>query len=323
MKKKRTILVTGGAGFIGSHIADELLKQGLNVVVFDNLSTGISENIPKQAHFIKGDTSSRQDVSSLFREFSFDAVFQIAGNASIIQSFSNPLIDFKKNFVGTVNIVRGCLEYNVPRLLYASSMTVYGHPRKKLITENTSPVPVSYYGISKYSAERFVHATAERNDLSHPFHVTSFRMFNVYGPRQSLTNQYQGVMGIFIGNLLRREPITIFGDGDQSRDLIYIDDIVRAWTNSLDAKATFGRVFNLGYGVNISVNQMIEVLLRKFKYTNDYPIFHKPPRPGEQRHTRSDISAIKEAINWQPKVRLEDGIAKTILWAKREYEKGR
>lgn len=319
MKKKRTILVTGGAGFIGSHMVEALLKDENDVIVFDNLSTGDRKNIPPKATFIKGDTANKSDVKKLFNSFSFDAVFHIAGNASIIKSFSTPLLDFKKNFVGTVHVVSECVRTKVPRLLYASSMTIYGHPQNALITETTSPVPVSYYGISKYAAERFVHATATRTDLTHPFHVTSLRMFNVYGPRQSLTNPYQGVMGIFIGNILREEPVTIYGDGKQSRDLIYIDDIVRAWMMCLTNPDTFGKVFNLGSGKSITVNEMIDVLVKKVDYKGTYPILTKNARPGEQRHTRADISYIEKIIGWKPDTSLDDGISNTLQWATKKY----
>src|SRR5262249_49995051 len=152
----------------------------------------------------------------------------IAGQVSLIRSFSDPVTDLRTNVAGTLNVLKLCLKYRVPRLLYASSMTVYGRTEMLPTPEQTPCQPISYYGITKYAGERYVHPTAERIDLDFGFHVTSFRMYNVYGPRQALENPYQGVLGIFLGNLLRGEPITIFGDGDQSRDFVYVEDAVQA-----------------------------------------------------------------------------------------------
>src|SRR5262249_38042625 len=139
------------------------------------------------------------------------------------------------------------------------------------------------------AAERYVRATADRPDLDFTFNVTCFRMYNVYGPRQALNNPYQGVLGIFLGNLLRGEPITIFGDGNQSRDFVYIDDVVRAWTGALCNPASFGRVFNLGSGRRLSINDLAGSVLRATGHAvGEYPVIHKAARPGEQRHVEAD-----------------------------------
>src|SRR5262249_16653120 len=161
--------------------------------------------------------------------FGLDAVCHIAGQVSLIRSFTDPLIDLRTNTEGTINVLQLCVRHRVPRVLYASSMTVYGHAAVLPTPESTPCCPVSYYGITKHAAERYVHTTAERPDLGFELHATSFRMYNVYGPRQAVDNPYQGVLGIFLGNLLRHEPLTIFGDGEQSRDFVYVDDVVDAW----------------------------------------------------------------------------------------------
>lgn len=313
---RKHILVTGGAGFIGSHLADRLIKLGHPVTIFDNLSTGFKSYINPKAKFIKGDTSNMSDVKKLF-ENKFDVVCHIAGSASSIKSFADAHEDVKANFLGTINVVNESIAKQVPRFLYASSMTVYGNIEKLLIKENAPCRPISYYGISKYASERFVHATGDRVDLNSPFNVTSFRMFNVYGPRQSLTNPYQGVMAIFIGNVMRKEPINIFGDGKQSRDLIYIDDIVDVWVKSIDNKNTFRKVFNLGFGLDVSVNQLVTTIIKTLgKNPRVYPILYKPPRPGDQRHMKADISEIKKVLRWNPKIDLKEGLVRTIKWAK-------
>lgn len=315
MATNKKVLVTGGAGFIGSHIADRLIHDGFKVTIFDNLSTGEKKYINPKAEFIKGDVTDKKQVNELFKK-QFDVVFHLAGCASSISSFADPEKDVKTNFFGTINIVSSCLTSGVTRLLYASSMTAYGKVDTLPIKESTPCRPISYYGISKYASERFVHATAERVDLKKPFNVTSFRMFNVYGPRQSLTNPYQGVMAIFIGNVLRNESITIFGDGKQSRDFVYIEDVVDAWVSSISNKNTFNNVYNLGCGVDISVNTLTRGIINAIASKSaKYPIRYKPGRPGDQRHMKASILALKKAIDWKPKYSLEKGLTKTLKWA--------
>lgn len=319
MRTKRTknrVLVTGGAGFIGSHMVDRLIKDGWMVTIFDNLSTGEKRFINPKAMFVKGDITDKVTVNNLFKN-KFDIVFHLAGCASSINSFTNPEKDLKTNFIGTVNIVNSCLNTRVSRLLYASSMTVYGKVDKLPVKENFSCKPISYYGISKYASERFVHATSERADLKEAFNTTSFRMFNVYGPRQSLTNPYQGVMAIFIGNVLRSEAVTIFGDGQQSRDFVYIDDVVDAWVKSIDNPHTYGQVYNVGNGVDISVSELIREIVKTLKHNPEkYPIFYKDARPGDQKRMKASIASLKKAIGWKPRFDLKKGLEKTIRWAK-------
>lgn len=311
-------LVTGGAGFIGSHIADRLLADGFEVTIIDDESTGKSKNVNPKARYIKGDI---RDIFELERAFTPkpDVVFHIAGKASTIKSFEDPYEDLSTNILGTVNVIQLCLKFKVNRLLYASSMTVYGEPSSLPISEAEPAKPISYYGITKFAAERYVHATALRNDLDFSFNVTSFRMFNVYGPRQSLTNPYQGVMAIFIARALKNEPITIFWDGKQSRDFVYIDDVVEAWMLALKSPKSYGEVFNLGYGKRHTIDQLADATLKALgKSRNTYPIVYKEKRPGDQRHMEADISKAKELLNWKPKVSFEEGILKTVEWAKSE-----
>ncbi|MEM3433305.1 MAG: SDR family NAD(P)-dependent oxidoreductase [Candidatus Methanomethyliaceae archaeon] len=311
----RTCLVTGGAGFIGSHIADRLIEAGYRVVIIDNESTGLKENVNPQAIYLKGDITRPNDLKKAF-SFGIDAVFHIAGQASTIRSFNNPLNDLIVNVIGTLNILRMCLKYKVPRLMYASSMTVYGHPTRIPVPESEPCKPISYYGITKFAAERYIHATAERVDLGFDFHVTSFRMFNVYGERQSLENPYQGVVGIFIGNVLRGEPITIYSDGEQSRDFVYIQDVVEAWMAALDNEAAYEQVFNLGTGIQRSINELVDVILRAFGHSRKtYPIRYAPVRPGDQRYMAADITKAAQTLGWHPTTAFNDGMERTIRWA--------
>jgi len=311
------VLVTGGAGFIGSHLANRLAGEGHDVLVFDNEATGRRENVSAAACYIQGDVTRSADLERAFGT-GLDAVCHIAGQVSLIRSFTDPVIDLRTNVEGTVNVLQLCLKYRVPRLLYASSMTVYGHTDVLPTPEEAPCQPVSYYGITKYAAERYVHTTAERVDLDFDFHETCFRMYNVYGPRQALDNPYQGVLGIFLGNLLRGEPLTIFGDGEQSRDFVYIDDIVDAWIGALGNPATYGRTFNLGSGRRLSINQLaVQVLAASDRTRANDMVRYAPGRPGEQRHVEADITRACATLGWEPRVSFDVGLVETVRWATR------
>jgi UDP-glucose 4-epimerase len=314
------ILVTGGAGFIGSHLVDRLIKEGHSVVVIDNEATGRRENVPSNALYFQGDVANINDLERAYKN-NLEAVCHIAGQVSIIRSFSDPLIDLRTNVLGTINVLQLCLKYHVSRLLHASSMTVYSLASTLPTPEEAPCQPISYYGITKYAAERYVQTTAERVDLDFDFRVTCFRMYSVYGPRQALDNPYQGVLGIFLGNLLRGEPITIFGDGEQSRDFVYVDDIVNAWVIALQKPAPYGSIFNLGSGHRLSINQLADFALAAFNHTrSDYSVLYAPARSGDQRHVEADITRARLRLGWEPQVPFETGLADTIRWAIKHHE---
>jgi UDP-glucose 4-epimerase len=309
------VLITGGAGFIGSHLAARLVGEGHHVFVFDNEATGRRENVAAAARYIQGDVTRPADLERAFGT-GLDTVCHIAGQVSLIRSFTDPVSDLRTNVEGTVNVLQLCLKYRVPRLLYASSMTVYGHTDVLPTPEEMPCRPISYYGITKYAAERYVRTTAERIDLGFDFHVTCFRMYNVYGPRQALDNPYQGVLGIFLGNLLRGEPLTIFGDGEQSRDFVYIDDVVDAWVGALGNPASYGGIFNLGSGRRLSINQLADhVVIACGRKRADDTVVYAPGRPGEQRHVEADITQARAILGWEPRVSFDVGLAETVRWA--------
>jgi UDP-glucose 4-epimerase len=313
------VLVTGGAGFIGSHLVARLANDGYQVTVVDNESTGRRSNVLPGARYFKGDMTRLDDLEAVFAE-GLDVVLHVVGQVSLIRSYADPAFDLRTNVLGTINVLRLCLKYRIPRLLYASSMTVYGHTTSLPTAEDSPCCPVSYYGITKYAAERYVHATAERVDLDFDFRVTSFRMYNVYGPRQALDNPYQGVLGIFFGNLLRGEPITIFGDGEQSRDFVYIDDVVDAWIAAIDCRDSYGQVYNLGSGRRISINTVADHALAAFERNRrTHRVEYSPARSGEQRHVEADTARARAALNWAPRTPFASGLAKTVVWAKKTF----
>ncbi|MEO8650757.1 MAG: NAD-dependent epimerase/dehydratase family protein [Hyphomicrobiaceae bacterium] len=304
--------MTGGAGFIGSHLARRLLTDGHEVLVVDNEFNGSRAAVPAGAKYLHADVTRPDEIEPAFAA-GLDAVCHLAGQVSIIRAYDNPVGDLRTNTEGTVNIVQKCLQHRVPRLVYASSMTTYGNCEIVPTPESVPCVPDSYYGITKFAAERFIHATAIRPDLKFDFAVTSLRMYCVYGPGQALDNPYQGVLGIFIGRLIRGEPITIFGDGDQTRDFIYIDDIVEGWVNALTNKAAVGGIFNLGSGRSTSINDLAAYAVAAFGHKpGTYDVRHAPARPGEQRRVGADIGLAQSVLGWRPRTSFEDGLAETV-----------
>ena len=315
----RRVLVTGGAGFIGSHLADRLLAEGFAVTVLDNLATGVRERVPADATFVEGDVADRVVVDEVFARERFDVVFHVAGQASIRLSFAEPEADLATNVLGTLNVLRGCMEAGVGRLVHASSMTIYGEPDRIPTPEDVACVPLSYYGVTKYAAERYVHVAGNRPDLG--LAVTSLRMFNVYGPRQSITNPYQGVLAIFIGNVLRGEPITIHGDGLQTRDFVYIDDAVDAWMRVIDLPESYGRALNVGSGEETSVTELSDAVLGAFGETRStWEVRVEPRQLGDQRRAAAETGAIGR-LGWSCRSSLAEGLARTVAWVRETEER--
>lgn len=311
------ILVTGGAGFIGGHLVDELIGRGLKVIVLDNESGGKGRAaVHADAEYVRGDVRNESDLAPIF-DSGIDAVCHIAGQASIRLSYNDPAADLNTNTLGTINVLKACMAHQVSRLLFASSMTIYGNPSEVPTPESAPPDPVSYYGITKYAAERYVHLTAARRDLGFDFNATSFRMFNVYGVRQSLSNAYQGVLAIFIGNVLRGEPITIHADGEQSRDFVHVSDVVRAWADAIDDANSFNEVINIGSGRDTTVNQLCDLVLAAFGHSREtYPVYSRPAQPGDIRRSVADVSKAAELLGWSARMPFEQGMAETIAWAR-------
>ncbi len=315
------VLITGGAGFIGHHLVRGMLDAGWGVTVIDNESTGDRKLVPEQATYIKGDVRDEQKLEEAFSGKP-DVVFHLAAQASNIKSFGNPAHDVEVNICGTVKVINKCLEHKTPKLVYAGSMTAYGNMDTLPVAEDYPLNAISYYGIGKAAAERFVLATAMRPDLTAPFEGVVFRMFNVYGPGQSLDNPYQGVLAIFIGNVMRDEPHAIDGDGLQTRDFVYIDDVVDAWRRACRPGAGNGRAINLGSGRQISVRQLAAQSCKALgKDPESYPVVNRPRRPGDQRYAQADITLAGQVLDWSPEIDFPEGLARTVKWALDEGRK--
>jgi UDP-glucose 4-epimerase len=248
-------LVTGAAGFIGAAIAKKLLKDGHKVVTIDNLSTGVVENIPEGTVFIEGDCAE-PDVYMKVPHDKYDAIFHIAGQSSGEISFDDPIYDIRTNAESTLLLLKFAQQNGCTRFIYASTMSVYGNKPDKPINEYESCNPQSFYGVGKLASEHYMRIYNQFGINS-----TSLRLFNVYGPGQNLSNLRQGMVSIFMAQLLDSYSIQVKGSGERYRDFIYIDDVVHAFISCLETKATWNKVINIGTGVRTTVSILVKLLV--------------------------------------------------------------
>jgi UDP-glucose 4-epimerase len=311
---KNTVVVTGGAGFIGSHIARRLDETGYEVIVIDNLQTGTTDNLPRGVEFIQGDISRKKCLSALNGKTIY-AVFHLAAQSSGEVSNENPGLDLKVNTLRTLQLLHWCKTHSVPRFVYASSMAVYGDVLKNPVPENQICSPLSFYGISKFSSEHYVQHFA-REGLA----TTCFRMFSVYGPGQNMTNMKQGMVSIFLAYLLHGEEIWVKGSGDRFRDFTYIDDVVNAWCSCLENEKSYGKIYNLAKGEKTLVRDLVHKEIELFGLDPEtYPVKFEGSTPADQFGLFADISLIKRDLGWKPEVSLDEGLKKMIAWVKKEY----
>ena len=320
-RRQRSFLITGGAGFIGSHLSERLIADGSPVTILDDLSTGFEENVPSEATLIRGDIADGDVVARAFDAAEPTHVIHLAAQVSNILSHEDPLADTRTNVGGTINVLSEMERRRVRRIFFASSMALYGSPGGAPVSEQAATDPLSPYGVSKLAAEQLVHNAARRTDAVVE-QAASLRMFNVYGPRQSLSNPYQGVVSVFIADALAEQDLKLYGDGEQSRDFVYIDDVVAAWIALLDSDLTGVRI-NIGTGAATSVNRLLDVVLAKFNLTQETAtVTHLPTLPGDQRCVRADPSLARKLLGWEALTSLEAGIGKTIEWASQAWVDG-
>jgi nucleoside-diphosphate-sugar epimerase len=317
-KRISKILVTGGAGFIGSHLVDRLLSEDYQVIVLDNLSCGDLKNISypqnKNFRFLRGDIRNFGQVKAAVRDV--DAVFHEAALVSVTQSVQDPILANSINVTGTLNVLKASADSGVKRLMFASSAAVYGESSTPEKIEDGVLSPLSPYGISKLAAENYTRSFYEVYGLE----TVSLRYFNVYGPRQSfdISNAYGGVITIFLNRLLRNMPPIIYGQGDQTRDFVYVEDIVEANMLALKTKNAAGDYFNIGSGGRVSVTHIAEALKRLLKKENIQNTY-ADARPGEVKHTYANIEKARRILGYCPRFSFDEGLAKLVGWYSKNY----
>jgi len=300
----KNVLVTGGAGFIGSHLVDHLLNDGHQVTVIDNLSTGRLANLDHlkgnpNFKFIKADIADFEQIKTLFQDQAI--VFHLAALADIVPSIVNPRAYYISNVLGTMNVLEASRLNGVGRIVYSASASCYGIPSKEYYpTPETAPIDTEYpYALTKYLGE----CTVFHWSKIYKIPSVSLRLFNVYGPRSRTSGTYGAVFGVFLTQKLNGKPYTIVGDGNQTRDFIYVSDIAQAFVTA-GFSSVNQEAFNVGAGNPQSVNKLVSLLGGEK--------VHIPKRPGEPECTWADIQKIKSQLGWQPKVSFEEGVKKIL-----------
>src|ERR1700745_4341161 len=309
-------LVTGGAGFIGSNTVDELVRRGYRFVVLDDLSSGKEENLAdvrNKITLIKGSITDIEVVRKAMHEAEY--VIHLAARTSVPKSVKDPVETNRINIDGTLNVLVGARDAKVKRIVFAASSSAYGETPTLPKVEKMEPQPISPYGVTKYVGELYAQTFGRTYGLEN----ASVRYFNVFGPRQDPTSQYSGVLSRFMLAVIQNQPPVIYGDGEQSRDFTYIDNIVDETLRACDAKDAYGRVFNGGTGARITLNQVIK-LLEKIAGKKIKPKYD-PPRTGDIRDSQADISLAQKVLGYQPTVQFEEGLRRTWNWYSQAYTK--
>jgi nucleoside-diphosphate-sugar epimerase len=302
-------LVTGGAGFIGSHLAETLVSRGEGVVVLDNLSTGKTENMAdfrEHITFVEGNVTDLETVRRCCE--GVEVVFHQAALASVPRSVADPVAPNEANVTGTLNVLWAAKEAGVRRVIYAASSSVYGDTEELPKHEGMVPRPLSPYAVSKHVGELYCAVFDRLYGLS----TLGLRYFNVFGPRQDPQSQYAAVVPLFITRLLRGEAPLIHGDGGQSRDFTYIRNVVEANLAAARASAPGGRTVNVACGDRISINELCRILA-ELTGSGVEPV-HGPARPGDVRHSQADIALARELLGFEPLVDMRTGLAETVAW---------
>ncbi|AFS79511.1 UDP-glucose 4-epimerase GalE [Gottschalkia acidurici 9a] len=298
----RKILVTGGAGFIGSHIVDELINIGDKVIIVDNLSTGNVKNINNKAKFYEEDIIS-ENIYRIFEREKPDYVIHSAAQVSVNKSLIDPIYDLQNNVLGTVNVLECCKKYKVKKIVHSSTAAVYGEPIYLGIDEKHYINSTSFYGTSKYASEEYIKTYQRLYGVDY----TILRYANVYGDRQSSEGE-GGVISILLDKLQSKDRTTIYGDGNQTRDFIYVKDIVKA--NMLSINKGSSATLNIGTGVETSINELINII-KSISRTNIETIY-ADKRQGDILNSYFNSELSKKIIGWEPKYTLKEGLKEML-----------
>jgi UDP-glucose 4-epimerase len=308
MKGRLTSLVTGGAGFMGSHVADHLLGLGHDVIVLDDLSGGFRENVPARATFVQGSIMDHDLINRLFDKHSFDYVYHLAAYAAEGLSHFIKRFNYNNNLIGSVNLINAAVNHDVKCYIFTSSIAVYGAGQSPM-SEAMIPVPEDSYGISKLAVEQELRVTHEMFGLDY----VVFRPHNVYGERQNIADRYRNVVGIFMNQLLRGEPMTIFGDGTQQRAFTHIDDVAPVIATSADFPAARNQIFNVGADEPYTVNELAKVVAQAIG--KHCEINHLDAR-NEVKIAFSDHSKAERVFGKRTKVSLAEGVRAMAAWVR-------
>lgn len=309
-------LVTGGAGFIGSNTVDELVKRGHSVVVLDDLSAGKEENLAEvrsKITFIRGSITDIEAVQKAMQQA--DYVIHLAARTSVPRSVKDPLETNRINVEGMLNVLIAARDNKVKRVVFAASSSAYGETPTLPKVETMQPVPISPYGVSKYVGELYLYAFGKCYGLEN----VCLRYFNIFGPRQDPDSPYSGVLSRFSTAFLEGEQPVVFGDGEQTRDFTFVENAVQANLLACEASGASGKVFNVGTGARISLNQVVELLGKisgrslKAKYES--------ARDGDIRDSQADITRAKEVLGYEPTVQFEEGLERTFEWYRTHHAK--
>ena len=303
------ILVTGGAGFIGSHIVDRYVAEGYEVAIIDDLSTGVKENINSHARFYQGTITDKEFVAAVIEKEKPEALNHHAAHIHVGRSVADPLFDATVNIDGTINLMQSLVKVgSCKKVIFASTGgAMYGN-KQTPFTEDMAEAPLSPYGVSKRAVELYLGFYREQYGIK----FTVLRYANVYGPRQNPHGE-AGVVSIFAKNILGNKQPVVNGDGRQTRDYVYVEDVAAA--NELVPAREAGGIFNIGTGIETDVNEIFRLVNREFG--SDFREVHGPPRPGEQEISCLSFDSAKRELGWEPKVELAEGIKMTVEWFKK------
>jgi UDP-glucose 4-epimerase len=302
-------LITGGAGFIGSHVARHCLARGHEVVVLDDLSGGFRDQVPGAATFVEGSITDEELIQGIFAEHQFDYVYHLAAYAAEGLSHFIRRFNYTNNLIGSMNLINEAVRHEVRCFVFTSSIAVYGANQLPM-HEGLTPKPEDPYGIAKYAVELDLQAAHDLFGLNY----VVFRPHNVYGENQNIGDRYRNVIGIFMNQVMQGEPMTIFGDGSQTRAFSYIDDVAPHIAASVDVPEAYGQAINIGADTPYSINCLAEVVAQAFGVE---PQLRYLPARNEVLHAYSDHSIAKALFGQQGTVSLEDGVERMTRWAKR------
>lgn len=310
-------LVTGGAGFVGSALSIRLISEGYHVTIIDDFSNGKQENIPAEAECHKLDISDSSNFDSISKH-SYEIVFHVAAQASNAISWQYPTRDLMVNQLGTYNVLEFCVKRNINRIVFTSSMSAYGVPGILPTPESIEMKPDTFYAVHKLASEYYLRIFAKEHGIDY----TIFRLYTTYGHGQNLDNVNQGLLSIYLSYIVNKKPLVVKGSKNRTRDIIHVSDVVEAIILSLSNDISLNKIYNLGSGQYLTIEEIIELLTTGMGYEpGEYPVKYEEMSQGDPLNTLADISLVKQDLGWEPKIYPCEGIQLTIESYRRQKNK--